>query len=93
MKQFTTRGKIRLRLRVENFTCIFAEKLVAKSRKFNTNRSFWLYLNVDITERYDAADMISKKTNILPLENLGWKRANTGILEKFEELFNFIIKL
>ena len=52
---------IRERPWLETKTCSSAEKWVLKSWKFNTNRSFWHYLNVHITERYDAADNISTK--------------------------------
>ena len=58
---------IRLRPRLEIQTWICAQKWVSTSRKFNTNRAFWHYVNVDITERYDAADIISKNISIFCL--------------------------
>ena len=38
--------------------------------KHNVIRPFWHYLNVNITEGYDAADNISKKKHFSPLDNL-----------------------
>ena len=36
-----------------------------KEIQFNTSQSFWLYLSIDITKRYDAADNISNKICIV----------------------------
>ena len=56
-----------LRTTFEIYTCVFAEKWFSKSRKFNTNRAFWHKLKVNITERYDRADVFfPKKGAICP---------------------------
>ena len=47
---------------------------VLKSRNFNTYQSFWHYLDADITERYDAADIISQKYAFFAFEQLGQRK-------------------
>ena len=37
------------------------------------NQSFYHYLNVNITERYDTADIISRKNAFFAFENSGTK--------------------
>ena len=54
----------RLRHLLEIRSCILAQKWVLRSRKFNNNQSFWRYLNVDVTERYDGTDIMSEKNSI-----------------------------
>ena len=39
----------------------FSREELLKSRKFNTNQSFWDNLNVDMTERFDGAHVLSEK--------------------------------
>ena len=50
------RVEIQLKPAFEVYKCIFAEKWVSVSRNFKINQAFWHHLNVDITERHDAAD-------------------------------------
>ena len=48
-----------LRPRLEIWICVLAEKWAWKSNMFSFNKAFLQFLNVDITERYNAADKLA----------------------------------
>ena len=67
---------MRWRHRLGFQTCAFPENQFSKSRKFCMNQSFQDYPKVDITERFDAADIHSESIRTFGI-CINWDESKT----------------